>query len=327
MSGIQGSEHSGDDSPEVATHDDLRLLILAPTSNDARLTAVFLRRANLSVEVCASMEELLGMLRRGCGALVLAEEALVGDSFELLVSQLESQPSWSDLPAILITGNGESARSRPKYLSALGSTGNVSLIERPVRPETLVSTCEVALRSRRRQYQVRDLVEQIRESRTRLNFALQSAQVGDWELDLASDISTRSLRHDQIFGYPAPVEQWGFEVFLQHVHPEDRVEVETRFRGALNGGEDWRFECRIIWPDGSVHWIAAHGSLYQDTEGNRKRMLGVVMDITAQKNLSRHCSIKPMHFVRRIGERMSSLQCLRMNCGTHWQPSQMPRLY
>jgi signal transduction histidine kinase/ActR/RegA family two-component response regulator len=75
-----------------------------------------------------------------------------------LVEELKRQPSWSDLPLILITGTGDGVGVRPRYLTALAPVGNITIIERPVRPETLVSTCEVALRSRRRQYQVRDLL-------------------------------------------------------------------------------------------------------------------------------------------------------------------------
>ena len=81
------------------------------------------------------------------------------------VRNLKRQPSWSDLPLILITA---ARRNRPGPPAPSGRVespvGNISIIERPVRPETLVSTCEVALRSRRRQYQVRDLLNELDEA-------------------------------------------------------------------------------------------------------------------------------------------------------------------
>jgi PAS domain S-box-containing protein len=80
-----------------------------------------------------------------------------------LATALESQPSWSDLPLVLITAPGESARMRLRHLSPLGVVGNISILEKPVRPETLLSTCRVALRSRRRQYQVRDLLRELEQ--------------------------------------------------------------------------------------------------------------------------------------------------------------------
>jgi signal transduction histidine kinase len=144
-----------DASPGV---NEFRVLILAPTSNDARLTSQFLQQAGFASTICANLVELGQHIAGGCGALLLAEEALVGADMRALVEALKRQPSWSDLPLILITGTGDGVGLRPRYLTALAPVGNISIIERPVRPETLVSTCEVALRSRRRQYQVRDLL-------------------------------------------------------------------------------------------------------------------------------------------------------------------------
>lgn len=125
--------------------------------------------------------------------------------------------------------------------------------------------------------------EAIREGAARLEFMLEAAQVGDWDLDLINDTSRRSLRHDQCFGYNTPVKKWGFNTFIQHVHPDDRERVEAEFRAAITDLQDWRFECRVIWPDGSVHWIGAHGSIYRTPDEKARRMLGIIFDITERK--------------------------------------------
>lgn len=140
---------------------ELRILILAPTSNDGRLSAAFLAKVGLSASVCRNLYELGALLRAGCGALLIAEEALASDAVARLATELDRQPSWSDLPVILITAGADRSRLRSHYLAALAPVGNIAIIERPVRPETLISTCEVALRSRRRQYQVRDLLREL----------------------------------------------------------------------------------------------------------------------------------------------------------------------
>ncbi len=57
----------------------------------------------------------------------------------------------------------------------------------------------------------------VRESEERLNFALTAAGIGDWDMDLRTNVARRSLRHDQCFGYSAPVPEWGYETFLAHV--------------------------------------------------------------------------------------------------------------
>jgi len=127
--------------------------------------------------------------------------------------------------------------------------------------------------------------ERLRETKAALEFTLESAGVGDWDLDLTNDTSRRSPRHDQCFGYdsPIPEAEWGIEVFIQHVHPEDRVRVETSLRGAARDLLDWQSEFRVVWPDQSVHWIAARGSIYRTSEGKATRMLGIVIDITERK--------------------------------------------
>ena len=122
----------------------------------------------------------------------------------------------------------------------------------------------------------------LRESEARLRFTLESAQIGDWELDLASGIARRSLRHDRCFGYDALQPEWGFDTFVRHVHLDDRTEVQQSFEDAVRDLEDWSVECRVVWPDASVHWISAHGSVVSEA-GKPARMLGIVIDITTQK--------------------------------------------
>jgi PAS domain S-box-containing protein len=122
----------------------------------------------------------------------------------------------------------------------------------------------------------------LRHTAERLEFTLQAAQIGDWDLDLLNDTAYRSLRHDQCFGYSEPVENWGFETFIQHIHPEDRDFVAQQFQNSLNNFQDWHFECRVVWPDQSVHWIAAHGSIYE-MNAKPARMAGIVYEITGRK--------------------------------------------
>jgi PAS domain S-box-containing protein len=128
--------------------------------------------------------------------------------------------------------------------------------------------------------------ETLRETKTVLEFALKSGQIGDWDLDLVNDTSRRSLRHDQCFGYntPIPEASWGIEVFAKHLHPEDRTRVVGSLQSAIKNLADWHSEFRVIWPDETVHWLAARGSIYRTSEGKTPRMLGIVMDVTEKKN-------------------------------------------
>lgn len=130
-----------------------------------------------------------------------------------------------------------------------------------------------------------DAEEALRENQAALEFTLEAAQVGDWDLDLASDTSRRSLRHDRAFGYdqPIPEAEWGFERFMTHVHPDDRARVGEAFRVTIAELKPLHLESRVLWPDGSLHWIEVHGNIYRRGKEKPTRLLGIVMNITARK--------------------------------------------
>ncbi|MFI5344916.1 MAG: PAS domain S-box protein [Elusimicrobiota bacterium] len=121
--------------------------------------------------------------------------------------------------------------------------------------------------------------EAARRSEAMLSFALQANGIGAWELNLTDHTSIRTPLHDRIFGYQSPLTEWKFEMFLEHILPEDRPEVQSKFNAALSAGTDWRFECRIRRADGEVRWISAAGA----NPGGSARMVGIVQDITDRK--------------------------------------------
>ncbi|MFC4437863.1 MULTISPECIES: PAS domain-containing protein [Natrialbaceae] len=133
-----------------------------------------------------------------------------------------------------------------------------------------------------REAKLEKTIRELRESEERLRLALKAGEMGTWELDLQTEESpVRSPHHDRIFGYEEPLDDWDFETFLEHVHPDDRVDVERRFEGAFETGE-WEFDCRITRADGEQRVIAAQGVFYYD-EGEPVRAVGVVQDVTEQK--------------------------------------------
>jgi PAS domain S-box-containing protein len=139
---------------------------------------------------------------------------------------------------------------------------------------------------------VRDVTERkraqaaLKDSEGRLTLALDSAQMGMWDLDLLTDTSVRSLRHDQIFGYSAAVPTWGAAVFMTHVVPEDRAVAEQAFERAFVS-DNFDLECRIRWADESIHWISAKGRVYRNPKGDPVRMMGTVLDVTERKRFEK----------------------------------------
>lgn len=150
-------------SAEQSADPPLPVLIVAPLGNDAVLTARFLSDAQLYPIICTDLAQLCDQVEQECGAILIAEEALNRSTIPAINRCLQCQPSWSDIPIVVIASGAESIRLPRRRLIAFAPSGNVSLIERPFHPETLVSALVVALRARRRQYQVRDLLERSRQ--------------------------------------------------------------------------------------------------------------------------------------------------------------------
>ncbi len=125
----------------------------------------------------------------------------------------------------------------------------------------------------------------LRESDARRRFMLDSAQIGEWDLDLTSEDYTaiRSLKHDQIFGYAELQPQWTYYRFLDHVHPDDRPAVADCFQHTLDTNTGWNFECRILRADQSPGWIWVRSSVFCDASGTPTRLLGMVIDVTERK--------------------------------------------
>jgi len=103
------------------------------------------------------------------------------------------------------------------------------------------------------------------ESERRRLFALDAAGIGDWDMDLMTGVATRSLRHDQCFGYQTSVKDWDYEKFVSHIHPDDKEKVERVYKVAMLSAAIYDVEFRAIWPDDSIHWLWSKGRFYPMT--------------------------------------------------------------
>lgn len=145
-----------------------RILILAPAGNDAANAVFVLQQAGLHGEICESVAELLQKSKDGVGLWLIAEEGLSLQTVQNLVETLSSQPHWSDIPLLLIARAAGRAKAGQDLLNLFLPHGNVTLIERPLRPVSLISTINASLRARRRQYQLRQFVEEQQRSLARI---------------------------------------------------------------------------------------------------------------------------------------------------------------
>ena len=122
----------------------------------------------------------------------------------------------------------------------------------------------------------------LKESRARLEFALQSAEIGDWSVELDTGKFTGSALYFNILGIHGALPQWSTEQFLQLVHSDERHLVERALQGALKEHREMHVEFRLVRPDSGIRWLEMHGSVFL-TGGLGDRMVGILTDITARK--------------------------------------------
>lgn len=177
----------------MADNPEERILILAPIGQDASAMATVLHAHGFTATVCDAAGDACGYLKTGAGALLVTEEALELPQIPDLLHQLETQPPWAELPLIVLTHGGESRLARLLNLAAMAA-GSITLLERPLAEATLLRSIEVALRSRRRQYQVRDLLahqrlvhEELRASEEKYRTLFESIDQGFCTIEVLFD--------------------------------------------------------------------------------------------------------------------------------------------
>jgi signal transduction histidine kinase len=170
-----------------------RVLIVAPLGRDAAIASAILGEAKLPLLVCPDLGCLLEELDAGLGAALVAEEALQNADYPALVRWIEQQPPWSDLPIVLIAHRGGGMERNPTARRMAAALGNVTFLERPFHPTTLVSVIETALRGRRRQYEARERIETIRAAEALLERRVEerTAELESANRQLASQIAER----------------------------------------------------------------------------------------------------------------------------------------
>jgi signal transduction histidine kinase len=170
-----------------------RTLVLAPTGRDAAIAAAILAEADTPALVCNDLGGLLAAMEEGAGLAVIVDDALRDTDLSALSHWIETQPSWSDFPFLLLTQRGGSIERNPVAQRLSVTLGNVSFLERPFHPTTLVSAVRTALRGRRRQYEARERIEEIRRAEMLLErrVAERTAELEAANRQLASQIGER----------------------------------------------------------------------------------------------------------------------------------------
>ncbi len=172
----------------MAEPDDVRstILVLAPRGKDAEQAVAALTGSDIAAIVCPTLAELAQSYGESTNAIIIADDGLVPSELLFLLDVLGQQPAWSDIPVIILTAPGGGDRASLQALEIFGPTANVALLERPLRAVTLVAAAKVALRARRRQREVRDLLQQRDTVLASISDAF-SAIDGEWRYTYANE--------------------------------------------------------------------------------------------------------------------------------------------
>lgn len=145
-------------------------------------------------------------------------------------------------------------------------------------------------------------------SEARLDFALQTSKIGAWQMRLSDRTISRTLIHDQIFGYHDLLPEWTYETALDHVLPEDRADVDRSFHEALATKTTWNLEFRIRRADGEIRWIWSAGGQELNSEGKPERVSGIIQDISSRKKTEEEIRKLNESLEQRVEERTAQLQ-------------------
>jgi PAS domain S-box-containing protein len=162
-----------------------------------------------------------------------------------------------------------------------GKRINVSLTISPMRDSTgkIVGFSKIArdISERKR------TEEALRASEERLRLAQQAARIGTFEWNIRSGVNTWTPELEAMYGLPLGGFGGTQTAFENLVHPDDRARVIQLDNLALKTGQPATGEWRVVWPDGSVHWIAGSWQVFMNESGEPSRMIGVNTDVTERK--------------------------------------------
>ncbi|MDP2169371.1 MAG: PAS domain-containing protein [Rhodocyclaceae bacterium] len=130
---------------------------------------------------------------------------------------------------------------------------------------------------------IKETQESLRIAKERLRRSQIYANVGCWDWDIQTGDLYWSERIAALFGYAEGELETSYDNFLAAVHPDDRQRVIDAVNTCIAHDQLYDIEHRVVWPDGTVHWLQERGAVTRDADGKAAHMLGVVQDIGGRK--------------------------------------------
>lgn len=266
------------------------ILVLAPSGRDAPLARAILENAGMTAAVCRDLAVLCEEIDAGAGAAIIADEALASGDLRPLNAWLDTQPPWSDFPLVVLTRRGPIPEIGARASRLRPALGNVTYLERPFHPDTLVGALQAALRGRRRQYQARAhlqererAAEALRASEERYRFMAESIPQIVWTAK--PDGSFDYFNHRWVEYTGLSMEEtldWGWKGCP---HPDDLQPTIDAWTAALRTGREYKIEHRLRRRDGQYRWLLTRAVPLRDALGNIVKWFGTTTDIHDRKTV------------------------------------------
>lgn len=149
-------------------------------------------------------------------------------------------------------------------------------------------------------------IEELREKEEKLNIVIDASELGTWELNLKTDVMNCSDRHLEICGFEKGDDP-DHALLLTHLHPGDRAARDRAFEKSFETGI-LHYESRMIWKDGSIHWVEVNAKLFYDDDGQPLKLIGTIRDITGQKSFSRELERQVQERTKELGAKNKELE-------------------
>jgi PAS domain S-box-containing protein len=133
--------------------------------------------------------------------------------------------------------------------------------------------------------ELEETLKALSEGEERLSLAVESAQIGIWDLDLKNDKLIWDKRVFSIYGIQPDLFEGGYEAWQKWIHPEDLPQMDEAKQQAIKGKKPFDTEFRVVWPSGEVRHVRAIARVTHETDGRAVRMTGVNLDITEAKKV------------------------------------------
>lgn len=271
---------------EATSHEGRRVLINAPYGSDNLVLVELLVQEGYQAQACTSMTELASQIDTNTAVVILTDESLAGD-MSLFSSVLEQQPAWSDIPLILLASrHSHGNESQPTRLHLPISATNTVVLERPLGSASLISAVKSATRSRLKQFDMRDSLNDLADERAKLKALVDNLPVGVSFMDVEGRTVFSNPIYEQfvpegVIASKLPAHERHWRSIDQDDNPLDisQYPAARALRGEPVAGSEFRFTPRT----GEPRWARVTATPLYDFQGEIMGAAATIIDIGAEK--------------------------------------------